>query len=559
MTWSKQIRTMASVERELSELLKRPAQKVADVADQLASSTLRRAETINMWSQNNKVNQEQKTALKRPNPLRTGRTRRSGPTVSMTLSIAFSLILAAVHSRALVSDSLASSGHQNSSPASSSLLSLRPSDSDKNQLNQRELNKSASQQQNQKSLQPATSSSGALATKPLANLNSESVSINLIPVDQPMLSSSSSSAEVGPTSPASIARTMSAQTNSNNNNVRPDDSYDGSRVHLRSGQMAPVHSDSSHANSSPESNDDFSGLSQQHQQQQSASDEDFAEPVAQYYANQDEPAAGPVNAQQAASVDSQQLEAAHSATKQSQSPARQLERRFGLFKKGQGHFQQQHFGPAANYLANPFMSECERCLAGFGQQQTGELQLEPAPALPVPSPPPPATVPIQPLPSATMPPQMGHFPMQPFAPFKNKFFMKFPFLMKGNGASSTSFDHLHAPLLAAPTLTSYSSPAHYWPLPAASVHTYSGHHHQSSHNQHRPMSQALFVRPAPAYNCVQAAPTMLAAAASTTSQSETIPLLGQTKSSALTGGGGTPKQHHYAHQQQQVQSGYAKK
>lgn len=146
------------------------------------------------------------------------------------------------------------------------------------------------------------------------------------------------------------------------------------------------------------------------------------------------------------------------------------ERRFGLFKKGHNF---NSGGPmSANYAAGPLLTDCDRCLAGFGQQSADLQQLEPLPA-------PQPIQPILPSPPASSNQQafMGH-------PLKSKFFMKFPFFMKpiSFGQPFEFGQHEQVPLWAG----QYQTPSF------------------------RPqMASAVFIRPAPAYNCIQASPPAL--------------------------------------------------
>lgn len=190
-----------------------------------------------------------------------------------------------------------------------------------------------------------------------------------------------------------------------------------------------------------------------------------------------------------------------------------VERRFGLFKNKGGGGGGGHYGApmGANYAAGPYMSDCERCLAGLGGGPSADLQqIDPIP------------VPVQPVMPA---PHVPVFNSQPFGPLKNKLFMKFPFFVKpgvdfGNFMSSGGGNHYWPPAPAPPPPppTTHYQPAPR-PLPA--------------------MTNALYLRPGPAYNCIQANPPLLAAA-STPSQDITT----------LTGGktSGT-KQAAYPHQQ----------
>lgn len=170
-----------------------------------------------------------------------------------------------------------------------------------------------------------------------------------------------------------------------------------------------------------------------------------------------------------------------------------LERRFGFFKKG-NHYSAapQISSPSANYAAaNPFMSDCERCLMSIGQQNADYQQLPE----PLPSPQPAPVTPI--LPAPVQPHAQPAFQSagQPFGfPLKNKLFMKFPFFMKpfGDSMAPPSFAHDSVPYWH-----QYAQPA---PAPPSRPPT---------------QSAALFLRPvAPAYNCIQTSPPLLAAASS---------------------------------------------
>lgn len=158
-----------------------------------------------------------------------------------------------------------------------------------------------------------------------------------------------------------------------------------------------------------------------------------------------------------------------------------VERRFGLFKK------QQHYGSpmSASYSANPYMTDCERCLASLSQQSADLQQLDPVPApLPVPQPQPAPLAPI-------MPPSQPSFSMQPFGPLKNKLFMKFPFFMKPMSFGEASYG-------------SHGDAVPYW-------------HQYQPQPQLPPVSRpqtsgALYIRPAQAaYNCIQATPPLIPA------------------------------------------------
>lgn len=95
-----------------------------------------------------------------------------------------------------------------------------------------------------------------------------------------------------------------------------------------------------------------------------------------------------------------------------------VERRLGLFKKGS-----QYGVPMSANYAGSYMTDCERCLIGQSADLQQQPQLDPLP-------PPPAT-PIAP---AAPPPSFG--------PLKNKLFMKFPFFMK---PISSSFGDFYPP------------------------------------------------------------------------------------------------------------------
>lgn len=429
------------------------------------------------WSQHMVKMQRFRSSMKRSR----GQTR-----ASLGLSIAIGLLLAAVHSDAF-----------NGNGGGGSAATLQ----------------SAGGQAN-----ASAAPSGAGHAKPAggpqqAEGAAAGPSINLIPVDQPIISAGAARAPVKPQ-----AESASSHNNNNSNSQQPPPA--SAHAGHTSGPLAAP-SESSSSSLMAEEAAPLAGASGQ------PPDDEFSEPPAQahfYTADVQAPEPHFLQVQQQVHLEQQaDIRQAEPVVKQQQQQpllGQSVERRFGLFKKGQ---QQQQFGtPAmsANYASNPFaLSDCERCLASIGQAPSADLQQLDPPVAP-PPPPPPASLPLQP----PLQPLGG---MQPFGPLKSKFFMKFPFLVKPMGFDSGA----HSGGFGGPA----ASAGHFWPPPPQFQQPH--HHHQP-----RPaMTTALYIRPAPSYNCIQANPPLLAAAASSQSQtSEPIPL-GATKS----GAGG--KQ--YAHQQ----------
>lgn len=180
-------------------------------------------------------------------------------------------------------------------------------------------------------------------------------------------------------------------------------------------------------------------------------------------------------------------------TKQPTQQQQLVERRFGLLKK--------HYGTpmTANYATSGhYMSDCERCLfsLGAGQQQSADLQqIDPPPTQPIvpilppmpqpaplPPPPPPTIIPA---PQPTVP-QNNNFGL------KNKFLMKFPFLMKPISFGSSEINN--GPSY---NMGSFTEAVPYW-YPS-----------NQQHYQQQPVRQnaALYLRPA--YNCIQATPSLI--------------------------------------------------
>lgn len=204
--------------------------------------------------------------------------------------------------------------------------------------------------------------------------------------------------------------------------------------------------------------------------------------------------------------------------------AQRADRRLGLLKKG-------HYGapmampvssaPAMSSYLTASSSDCERCLASMNQQAfSAEYQQVPL------------EQPVSP-PASVIPAMPNSYPTPAVHPFKSKLFMKFPFFMK-SPMSQPLVDYGHP------------SGPDYWtnqqtlpvPSPPVMIRPQPGH------------SGALFVRPAHAYNCVQAAPLL---ASPSIQQTELVsPALngaGKTSGSALK-----QQQHQFGahHQQQQV-------
>lgn len=360
----------------------------------------------------------------------------SKPT-SLALSLAIGLVLAAIHSAAL-----------NSQP------------------------------QPQQQQQQAQATTPKPAAAPLASMD-QSPSINLIPVDQP----------VGGASMVAVNGRQKLEPVAG--------TYESSNI-----GAGPLRSAAEPSEPADSSGDDSASLAAGPQPQ---ADDEFSEPSAgQFYAmgegqfeQQKDNSQQQQKLQEVYTFEGTKLDPSSGPIKTTQDGAAQpqrqqqqiVERRFGLFKKG------QHYGTpmSANYAsAAPFMTDCERCLAGLGQQSADLQQLDPLPpALP-------AQPSVQPVPLAPA----NHFGMQPFAPLKNKLFMKFPFFVKPMtlGDSHTTF-----------------VPSHYWPAPAQPQY------HPPSNVRPAPaMTNALFIRPPPAYNCIQATPPLVAVASA--NQAEVAPL-----------------------------------
>lgn len=202
-----------------------------------------------------------------------------------------------------------------------------------------------------------------------------------------------------------------------------------------------------------------------------------------------------------------------------------VERRFGLFKKhnfGATTLNNGQYGTpiSANYLAG-YMSDCERCLASLGGQQSAELQQLDPPAVQ------PQQPPFQPAPQPSSPILHNHLQSfgQPFAPLKNKLLMKFPFFVK----TISSFDP-YANGGAQVGVSPAASNGHLLQQQAAYGWHSIPHSYQPQTRPSQSAGAALFLRPNPAYNCFQTnAPHQLYASASSTNQeSIQIPSSGKT-------------------------------
>jgi len=303
--------------------------------------------------------------------------------------------------------------------------------------------------------------------------NDHSSSANLIPVDQPVLSSSNTNSKGGQ---AEVQSRGAHEQEMAGSQVRPAGVYQALQA-AGQDQLGQFVQQADGAESGAEEQ-------QQQQQQSSSSLVDLGQEFR--YGQKVFGESELLDKKQAAeSADGAYLAINQTPTSDYQSQQQQqqivAERRFGLFKKQH----QQHFGSpmSANLALNPYLSDCERCLAGLNAGQSADLQqLDP---LPAPPPPPPSQLPVL--------PSQAHqaFGAQPFGPLKNKLFMKFPFFMKPISIGDPAYNSGHD-----------SFP-------------YQWHQHQHQHQfqqTNRPqMASAMFIRPAPAYNCIQAAPPILAA------------------------------------------------
>lgn len=387
---------------------------------------------------------------------------------------------------------------------------------------------------------PSPSSAPALAQQQAQQKPQEPTSVNLIPVDQPISSSSSSQNGSGGKLESSLGVSSAA-------GAAEERQAESELMSARDSSGGP--SSQGAADSAPaQQGDDFSEPSagQFYGDQLPAVEQQQQQEIIYSFAGQ------PQSQQQQKLTSNEQLASGNAAT---------VERRFGLFKKGHQHGNNQPYGQpmmSAHYLQpNPFaMSDCERCLAGLQQQggsgaasSFGELQsLDPSLIQP---PPPPPSPPPQ---SQIIPVSQSSFSSNHFAPLKSKLFMKFPFFIKptafgggehsGFGAGGFSQHQAH------------HHPGFSWPLP---------NYQSSLLPTQRPASGALYLRPASSYNCIQTTPPILAAASTTSSQSSE--LLAPPPAPGTKGGGGHQfhvQQHHgqstkhySAASQQQQQTGYA--
>lgn len=296
-----------------------------------------------------------------------------------------------------------------------------------------------------------TASPKLINSQPTNNFN-DHPSINLIPVDQP------------------VATNQQQQRNrlaSEHETVLLDHGNNIASGQIHVSQLEALDASNMELDHKPESGEEITLADSQ----KFAGDSEFIQP---------ESARKPESAFEGllASADQQQVPTVKFSPKHQQ---HLVERRFGLFKKGsQGAYGMPMF--SANYASNPFMTDCERCLASLQStnnlQQSSDLQLEP-PIAPMP-------IPVsQPILPAQPPSQPAQNQFNSFGPLKSKFFMKFPFFMKPIAFGGDNYNsHETVP---------------YW-------HQYQQPAQQPT--QIRPqMSSALFLRPA--YNCIQAAPPML--------------------------------------------------
>lgn len=399
------------------------------------------------------------------------RAQRKNNTRNVLISFAVGLLLAVVHSNALISNPAPSP------PASTSAVA------------------------------PTTSSSGG---KPASlSAGDQSSNVNLIPVDQPVGQSSSSRPKLVDSPPPSSSSSFEPAGNvglaTGSLRSASDQSMTMTMTNGQGGES--IESDNSNGSSSPPASSS-SSMAASTQAAGGDQDEFSSDPTngQQYYSNENFAGQQQQYEQQKELVQQEvypSLGAAAAAVKQPQQQAdglqrqQMVERRFGLFKKG------QHYGSpmTANYAsAGPYLSDCERCLANLGQQSSADLQqLEPLPPMVGPLPPPPPPQPT--LPSS------GHFGApSSFGPLKSKLFMKFPFFVKPIGGGGGG--------LGEATSGGHSSfVPQYWPVPSYQPHHQPHHHHQPTIRPSSAMSNALFIRPqAPAYNCIQTSPPLVALA-----------------------------------------------
>lgn len=329
-----------------------------------------------------------------------------------------------------------------------------------------------------------------------------SPSINLIPVDQPMISERSKQASTSDDTSRSSSLSDSSADNLHSSNQHDSssiafgsesstsgDATVGLRNSLGSDNVADFIQENVASTGYNEASADSQAVEKKHQHQHQVEDyiQQAVYSIPDQFVNKFE-------------------QNKHSIQQQQQKPFA-VERRFGLLKK--------HYGTpmTANYATSGhYMSDCERCLFGLGagqQQQSADLQqidppqpiapiLPPAPPLP---PPQPTIIPApQPIAPSIIP--SNNFGPQSFSPLKNKFFMKFPFFMKPISFGSQS--EMSSPLYNFGSTETVP----YW------YQTNQQHYHQQNHHhQQQPLARpnaALYIRPA--YNCIQATPPLIASA-----------------------------------------------